>query len=182
VRVTRFEGDKDLDELADRVYTFDAGGDVKTKAARGIARANPHLHLRRGMGLVDAVPPGALIAVPDMPGATPKKTVPRIEDAAVGAILEHLSRNIQAAAGHLDAARERSIRRAAQVSADARSKDLKEAVANDPELQAAVAKAAERAKARLASLKKAAAIQEASLSSAEETMANLLEGIRRRRG
>lgn len=82
MRVARYQGEKNLTGLAKRLYRVDAAGHPPDEAAPALEEANRHLELS-GRGLAKRVPPGTMIAVPELEGAYDRRSSqPRITIAA----------------------------------------------------------------------------------------------------
>jgi hypothetical protein len=77
MRVARYRGEKNLQQLATRLYRLDASGAPPAEAAPALAEANQQLPLG-SRSLAKEIPAGTLLAVPELDGAFDgRSSVPR---------------------------------------------------------------------------------------------------------
>jgi hypothetical protein len=144
MRVSRYQGEKNLKALVARLYRLDADDPAATEAAAGLVEANRHLKLR-SRTLDKAVDEGALIAVPELAGTFDGRssspvpsTAAQVTRARAIEVLDGLGRDEE-----IGTARE--IAEVDAVVAVLGSPEFKEAAGNNPEL----AKQAEKIQARI---------------------------------
>ncbi|MGZ4689265.1 MAG: hypothetical protein ACXVJW_04730 [Acidimicrobiia bacterium] len=176
--VARYQGDKNLDQLAERL--FELTGDASRKrVARDIAHSNRHLPQRRNQLLANAVPVGAVIAVPDTPGATPRDTVTALADEVAAATLTRVREAIRVAIPMLDARRQQSIDRATKTREVLESVEFSAAAEEVPALGAVAERLAEQRKEQIDLVERLATAQEVSVEIFRNTVRTLLEVAQR---
>lgn len=144
MRVSRYQGEKNIKALVARLYRIDADDPAATEAAAGLVEANRHLKLR-SRTLDKAVDEGALIAVPELAGKFDGRSSSPVPSTAAQVVraraieaLDRIDRDDQ-----IDARRE-----SAELDVGVAllgSPEFKEAAGNNPEL----AKEAEKMQARI---------------------------------
>jgi hypothetical protein len=147
MRFDTYEGERDLAELARRLFKIGEGrktarDEATRRAEAAILEANPHLRdLRR-------VAEGTLIVVPELAGLKPNE-----QDRAVygleGELPAQLRQAVDSARAVLDAAAEREVREANETAGLVRSRELKELARNIPAVNERLAGVAEETRRRL---------------------------------
>jgi hypothetical protein len=174
MRVTRYQGEKNLQDLAGRLYKV---GDPAAMAAvtAQLADANPNLPLGQPGALGKAIAPGTLIVVPDVVGATLTDASQPVGDAVGQALLERTKQAIAQMGPELEAERRQSVADLKTTLELIASKDFQAAAKRDKELAAALATVGENAKARLDDLDAAGGDQQLAIDGAQRAVEGLLE-------
>jgi phage tail protein X len=85
MRAYRFQGEKSLTELARKLYDIDKKGLTASAVGQQLAKANPGLNLA-AKSLGKAIPPEALIMVPDIDGTNHTAAGASFAETAVDAV------------------------------------------------------------------------------------------------
>lgn len=182
MRVTRFEGEKNLQELVGRLYAVDDPEARTADVAAALADANPSLPLRGSGALSKAIEPGTLIAVPDIEGARLTDVSQPVDSSFGQAILERTRGAIEQALSALEADREASVAEVKATLDLIGSKSFKAAAKRDDRLAAALKTVYANASARLDDLAAAESDQRLAVEGAQSAIVDLLGLANRQAG
>lgn len=175
MRVTRFFGERDLGELLDRLFSFKGEADAIRRAGQAMVEANTHLPLDSADNLADVVKPGAMLAVPPVPGAEPRGTAVPVADAAGETALERMRKAAPAFAARLAATNDRSREIVRDAQGRLNDPALRAATAGDERLRELVSTLEERSQQRLEALGALQHVRDDVLRHVEETVTALME-------
>jgi hypothetical protein len=182
MRVTRFEGEKSLQELVRRLYAVDDPKVATAGIAAALADANPSLPLRGTGALSKAIEPGTLIAVPEFEGAGLTDASQPVDDSIGEAILERTKAAIELVLPALEADRDASVAEIKATLDLIGSKSFTAAAKRDDKLAAALKTVNESASTRLEDLAAAEQDQRLAVEGAQSAIVDLLGLANRRAG
>lgn len=141
MRFVTFKGERNLSELARRVFDIKGpkAAEHTKEAAAALLRTNPHLRELK------EVPEGTPIIVPNVPGVPPAETQP----AVAAEILAHLRETLKGAQAALEQSLSREAEEAQMVGKLIQGRELKKLIKEAPELTDRLPQIARAAEARL---------------------------------
>jgi hypothetical protein len=149
MRVTKFQGERNLTELVGRIFDLDRSTVGPREIAAAVADANPELNLKGG-ALATRLTTGELIAVPEIDGAVTTRAAQPLSREAVRAVLRETAEALktlpEAVTADADIARADQDATSAALSSTAFRRAIRDDARAKDRVKEIRAAAAERAK------------------------------------
>ncbi|MGR7026154.1 hypothetical protein [Geodermatophilus sp. URMC 62] len=180
MRVARFHGEKTLDDLVARLYSFGETGTTPAEAGRRLLSANPHLRVTKSGVMRERLEHGTVIAVPDVDGAPSTEATERMDDAMAEALHRQIAGIVTRVGLQLDAGRQ-PVRDELKTTLQLiESDEVHQAAKQDPEVAARLDRTRDEALAALTRLDAAADRERRALEMSQQAAERLLKLLARR--